>query len=366
MPKPLRSEDPRPRDISFTHFGVLNTGAQSKSSLFTSITINVLLGLICLIIGAATKKVVDNRNKEISYVVPLPEKPPPPPPVKMPPPPKLPPPPKVVETPEPPKIKLPDVKIPDPPKPVAVATPKPAPVITPAPPKVVIAAAAPKPTDVHLGQSASIPNHDLHPSEVKLGATDNPLKSLSGPAVSNVNLGNRGVPGMPAGNTGNGPPASKVSLGSGQPNGGINGTGARAIAGVKLGVTGGTGTNGNGTGTSPQQVTLARAVPPPAMPTTSAVKAPAQHPPQVLFKPTALYTPEARSLHIEGKVVVKVQVSASGTVTVLGVSAGLGHGLDQNAVTAAQGMRFKPATDATGNSVDWEGPVSISFLLAGG
>ncbi len=65
MAKPLRSENPQPQDIQFKHFGVLNAGAQSKTSLFTSITVNVLLALIIVIIGAAAKKVViDNRTRK--------------------------------------------------------------------------------------------------------------------------------------------------------------------------------------------------------------------------------------------------------------------------------------------------------------
>ena len=365
-PKPLISEDPRPKDMQFTHFGVLNAGAQSKSSLFVSIATNVLLGLICIIIGAATKKVVDNRTKEIAYVVPLKETPPEPPKPKLPPPPKLPPTPKIVEQPEPPKIKLPDVKIPEPPKPVAVEQPKPVPVMKIAQPKMIVAAAAPKPVQVSLAQNAAVPNHDLHPSAVALGNPTNPIAPTNAPAVSNVNLGNRGMSGMPPG-TGGGPPGARsVQLGSGQPNGSLNGGGSHAVQGVKLGCVGcnGTAPGGNANGTRPQQVNLARndAAPPPV--TAAAVRAPASHAPTVVFKPTPAYTPEATAAHIEGTVTVKIHVAANGAVSVLGVVAGLGHGLDQSAVRAAQGIRFKPATDASGNPTDWEGPVNIIFQIA--
>ncbi len=366
MPKPLRSEDPNPKDMQFTHFGVLNAGAQSKASLFTSITINVLLGLICLIIGAATKKVVDNRNKEISYVVPLPVKPPPPPPpVKMPPPPKIEPP-KIEPKIEPPKIKLPDVPIPEPPKPIAVVAPKPVPVVTMAQPKIQVAAAAPKPVAVNMAaKSASVVNNDPHPTAVALGHPDSPVPfQKSGPAVAPVNM-NRGFSGMPPENSGGGPRATAVNIGNGSPGGKIGGTSPVPVTGVKLGCVGCTGvTPGNGTGNQPRQVALVTTPVPPVATTTAIVKAPASHPPQVLYKPKPAYTAEATSLHIEGTVTVKIHVSAGGAVTVVGVVAGLGHGLDQSAIAAAQGIRFKPATDAAGNPVDWEGPVNIIFQIA--
>ncbi len=366
MPTPLRSQDPQPRDIQFKHFGVLNAGVQSKSSLFTSIVVNVILGLICLIIGAATKKVVDNRNKTVAYVVPLKEKPPEPPKPKIVPP-KLPPPPKIeVKTPEPPKIKLPDVKIPDPPKPVPVVQPKPVPVIVPAPPKMVVAAAAPKPVAVNLAQNAAVPNHDLHPAPVALGHPDNPIHPMTGTPTAAVNLGNRGLQGMPPGSGGGPPGAKAVALGSGQPGGSLSGTGVRAVQGVKVGgCLGCTGSGpGNGTGAQVQQVQLARVATAPPPLTTQVAKAPVSHTPQVLYKPKPAYTAEATTLHLEGTVTVKIHVSSSGSVTVLGVVAGLGHGLDESAVRAAQAIRFKPASDAGGNPVDWEGPVNITFQIA--
>jgi periplasmic protein TonB len=51
-------------------------------------------------------------------------------------------------------------------------------------------------------------------------------------------------------------------------------------------------------------------------------------------------------------------------VTVAGVLSGLGHGLDESAVRAAQGTRFDPALDASGRPVDCEnrfstGPVGL-------
>src|SRR5580693_5015066 len=106
--KPLISDDPKPQSMQFAHFGVLNDGNQSKSSLFTSIALNVLLAFCAVVIGAAAKKTIDNRHKLTELTEPIPikkEEPPPPPKIKI----KLPPPPVIAKI-EPPKIKLPDVK----------------------------------------------------------------------------------------------------------------------------------------------------------------------------------------------------------------------------------------------------------------
>jgi TonB family protein len=78
-----------------------------------------------------------------------------------------------------------------------------------------------------------------------------------------------------------------------------------------------------------------------------------------------VYTAEATALHLEGVVSVKIRVSASGSVQIIGVTNGLGHGLDQSAERAVLGMHFKPAMDAQGNPVDWEGVVNITFQMAG-
>lgn len=365
MPKPLRSELDQSQDRQFTHFGVLDTGGQGKGSLFTSISVNVLLALIIVIIGAATKKTIDNRQAELTLIVPLKEKPIEPIKPKVIPP-KIIPPKPVIKPPVEAKIKLPDVKI-EPPKVQPVNMPKPLPAIAPAPPKLVVAAAAPKPVAVNLGQSASVVNHDTHPSAVALGHPDNPIAPSNRAATASVNLGQRGLPGMPAANMGGGPPSAKVNLGSGQPNGSIGGSGARAVQGVKLGgITGGTpGGTGNGVGTRPAQVLLGQAPPPPALQSAQVTRAPARQGPQVIYKPRPAYTAEATAMHLEGTVSVRIRVSSNGSVSVVGVTTGLGHGLDESAMRAVQGTRFKPAIDASGSPVDWEGVVNISFQMAG-
>ena len=76
MAKPLRSDDPAPQNMQFSHFGVLNDGNQSKGSLFSAIVLNVVIAIVVCIIGAAAKKTMDNRHKltELS-LAPLPKQP---------------------------------------------------------------------------------------------------------------------------------------------------------------------------------------------------------------------------------------------------------------------------------------------------
>lgn len=363
MAKPLRTDVLTPPSVQFSHFGVLNDGQQSKSSLFTSITINVIIAIIVCILGAAAKKTIENTSKltEISLS-------PPPKPIEPIKPKVLPkplPPPPVVKV-APPKITMPEVKQPEP-KPVEVKMPQPAPVVPPAPPKQVIAPAAPKVVSLAHPQAASVVNNSPHPTPVALGRPDNPIAPSNLPATAAVNLGQRGMPGMPAGNTGTGPRSTTVNLGSGSAGSqAMAGNGARPVQGVKLGVPGGTGPLNSTSRTvgSTAPVNLGRAaapdLPKPAVPSGPAAKAP-----KVLYKPRPEYTAEAIKQRIEGTVSVRVRVSSTGAVQVLGVTSDLGYGLGESAIHAVQGTRFQPATDASGHPVDWEGIVNVAFQLAG-
>ena len=66
-------------------------------------------------------------------------------------------------------------------------------------------------------------------------------------------------------------------------------------------------------------------------------------PVEILSKPNPVYTEEARRLHVQGEVLLRVVFAASGKLQILGVAEGLGHGLDQAAIQAAQQIEFKPA-----------------------
>ena len=174
--------------------------------------------------------------------------------------------------------------------------------------------------------------------------------------------------GMPASNNGMGTASKVVNLGSGSA-GSQNmrrqdNASAGAVKGVKLGVTGGTGPN-NAPGRTPGPVNLGQNTPPPMPKPSAPTAAGAKAAPRVLFKPKPEYTAEAIKLHIEGTVSVRLRVSSSGTVQVLGVTSDLGHGLGDSAIRAVEGTRFQPATDASGSPVDWEGVVNVAFQLAG-
>jgi TonB family protein len=84
---------------------------------------------------------------------------------------------------------------------------------------------------------------------------------------------------------------------------------------------------------------------------------------EIISKPNPVYTQEARQLKLEGEVLLEVLFSANGQVHVNRVVRGLGHGLDEAAVTAASQMRFKPA-QRMGSPVDSTAIVHVVFQLA--
>ena len=84
---------------------------------------------------------------------------------------------------------------------------------------------------------------------------------------------------------------------------------------------------------------------------------------EIVSKPRPAYTADARAKKIEGEVLLDVQFNGSGEVRVLRVARGLGHGLDETAVAAAEGIRFRPAT-RDGVLVDSTALVHIVFQLA--
>jgi TonB family protein len=346
--------------MQFAHFGVLNDGAQSKASTLTAIVINVLLAFVIVVVGAAAKKTMDNRIRLTKLEAPVLEKKIEPLKPKVIPPklPKLPDVPKIeVQT---PKIVVPEVKLPDPPKMPEVKMEQPKPVVPAAAPQKIVAPPAPKVVSLANPQAAAVQNHDLKPTAVQLGNATSPVHNMTGPAVATVNLA-AGAQGMPPGNTGNGP--TKVSLGNGQPTGTAM-TGARgpvAVAGIPHGTIGGTGTAKSG----PAVVQMGQVQPPPMPKPAVASSMPQRSAPKVVYKPKPVYTAEAMQLHLEGVVSVRIRVLANGSVEVINVTSGLGHGLDESAVQAVRATKFQPATDASGNPISWDGVVNVAFQLAG-
>ncbi len=86
-------------------------------------------------------------------------------------------------------------------------------------------------------------------------------------------------------------------------------------------------------------------------------------PAEITSKPTPLYTDEARKLRIEGEVLLEVVFESSGKLRVVRVVRGLGYGLDQAAIHAAEQIRFKPAL-RDGQPADSTAVLHIVFQLA--
>jgi TonB family protein len=90
---------------------------------------------------------------------------------------------------------------------------------------------------------------------------------------------------------------------------------------------------------------------------------PADTPIVIVEKPKPEYTAEGRNMKIEGDVVLDLVFLANGTVQMNRVVSGLGHGLDEAAVRAAQQIKFKVAK-REGAPVDFPARVRIEFRLA--
>lgn len=275
------------------------------------------------------------------------------------------------------------------PPPVAAAEPK-----VVAPPPVVLAKLKPLPAPTHV----EAPRVSLPPTSAP--KFDSPVNDKpAGPKISRslqtnvfggssapVTLPNRAAHEVQTGGFGdpNGVPANANSRGktniaavgsfdlppgTGQGNGtggsrGLRGTVASAGFGNGTATEGGGGGRGTASQGRVQTTSFGSAAPVADAPRkrVEATTAAAATPVKVLDKPTPTYTDEARKLHIEGEVLVEVVFGASGQVHVVRVVRGLGHGLDEAAIRAAQGIRFTPAQSA-GQSVDSRATLHIVFQL---
>lgn len=287
----------------------------------------------------------------------------------------------------------------DQPKPYEAPKPKIARVIPPvAPPKVVLERLEPKiivprvllPKKVEVAEVA--PPKVVAP--VKFDTPAMPSPKVLRAVVTNV-LGSSAAPTLPT-NT----PSAKVQTGGfGDPNGvpananapksrlavaGVggfdlpkgpgtgNGTGGAngkqgtiASAGFGSGVATGQGSGGRGAGGQVQNTAFGNAMPvqeAPSRPRQVADSSPIT-PVSITSKPNPVYTDQARKQRVEGEVLVQVVFMASGQVEVLRVVHGLGYGLDESAVQAAQKVRFVPA-QRNGQPVDSTATLHIIFQLS--
>jgi TonB family protein len=86
-------------------------------------------------------------------------------------------------------------------------------------------------------------------------------------------------------------------------------------------------------------------------------------PVEITFKPNPVYTEEARNLKLEGEVLLEVEFAANGQLHVNRVVRGLGHGLDEAAIAAANKMHFKPA-QRNGQPTNSTAIVHVVFQMA--
>ena len=224
-------------------------------------------------------------------------------------------------------------------------------------PELKIAVGGARPQLVHTGDfggSSQKPTVNAAVEKVQTGGFGDP-NGLKGEGKQGAKLyaAQAGGFDMPAGpGQGNGSGGAK----------GIKGTVASADFGNGI-ATGGKGdgrSNGQGVATggfgSEQVVHAGPKV-------VQADSGPASTPVEITFKPNPVYTEEARSLKLEGEVLLEVSFSANGTLHVSRVVRGLGHGLDEAAIAAANKIRFKPALRA-GQPVDCTAVVHVTFQMA--
>jgi TonB family protein len=347
-------------------FGLLPEPKGRGRSFALSTLLNVSLAAIVLLLSLAQVRVVREHQEITQLVFPAPVPKPVPPPmpqVKY-----LPPPPVVRDI--MPKIEMPKPVTPPPPRPVEIRMPEPVlPKLEAAPPRRVAPPPQPK---VGLFKSESpthVANNMARPT-LRAGGFGDPQGLKANPNANRpatiAAVGSfSGAPGIGAVGAGRARAGAVhgTDFGSGVAHGvpGGRDRGSVASAGFATGVLGGTGRPGShGTvarasfGNSEFGNAPAHRVQP---------AEPAATPIVVLSKPLPAYTAEARELKIQGDVTLRVRFMASGQVQVLGVVNGLGHGLDQQAVRAAEQIRFRPATRG-GRPVDQVSEVRITFQMA--
>lgn len=260
--------------------------------------------------------------------------------------------PKVLHTPAPiPKVH--EIETPTPPK-VEIAETKPnLPVAKPAVPRQIVQ------TNVFSTGSSATPTMAAAPQKVQTGGFGDPNGvPTRGAQTQPVNIAQVGSFDLPSG------------PGSGNGTGGAKGAkGVIASTGFGNGISTGDGssskiTNSRGNGVV-QNASFGDATvqADPSQHAKTAEVAPKTLPAQILSKPTPAYTDEARQMKVEGEVLLEVVLEASGKVRVLRVVRGLGHGLDESAVRAAQQISFRPAL-RDGQPADSTAVLHIIFQLA--
>jgi TonB family protein len=336
--------------------GILPERKIDRRALVASYTFMVIMLLLLINIGLLFPDRISLKQYRVTELIPMPSLRPEPAPIKVVKPeikPKLLPPAPVFER---PKLVVPrEVRRTLTPEPVEA--PKVV-VNTFAAPQLKIAAAGgARPQLLHTGDfagSSVAPTVNVAVQKVQTGGfgDDNGLKGTGKPNAK-LYAAPAGSFDMPAGpGQGNGSGGAK----------GIKGTVASADFGNGI-ATGGKGdgrSNGAGISTggfgSEQVVHGGPKI-------AQADSGPATTPVEIIFKPQPVYTDEARNLKLEGEVLLEVMFGANGSLHVNRVVRGLGHGLDEAAIAAANKMRFKPAM-RMGQPVDSTAIVHVLFQIA--
>jgi TonB family protein len=234
------------------------------------------------------------------------------------------------------KVNLPEIKQA---KPNIIEQPQPKAALTaamPAQDNTVKASTAP----VHFGQTFGVKPNPYATKAATVAAIGNPYGGNQGPAVA---------PHGVVGSTG---------IGNGLKSGSNSGVVGRVASAGIPGAASGSPTGSYGkVATAVAPVQVAAVAQPQAMAQVTSTGL------EVLSKPPAQYTTEARQKNIQGDVILRVTFTASGQVVVQGVVRGLGFGLDEEARRVAQQIKFRPAT-RNGQPVDLTTNITITFQLA--
>jgi TonB family protein len=336
--------------------GLLPERKLNKRAMATAYGLVGLLVLIVISLGVFMPERLQMREYHVTELIPMPSLRPEPEPVKV-----------VTEV-KPhllPAVKLPVFEQPKLVMPKEVRRAAPQPVEAPkvvvnnfAPPQLKLVVGGARPQLVHTGDfnegSSQAPTVNAAVEKVQTGGFGDP-NGLKGTGKQGAKLyaAPTGSFDMPAGaGQGNGSGGAK----------GIKGTVASANFGNGI-ASGGNGdgrSNGKGVATggfgSEQVVHQGPKI-------AQADSGPATTPVEITYKPNPVYTQEARDLKLEGEVLLEVNFSANGSLHVNRVVRGLGHGLDEAAVAAANKIRFKPAL-RFGTPADSTAVVHVSFQMA--
>jgi protein TonB len=187
------------------------------------------------------------------------------------------------------------------------------------------------------GDIANQTKDPIRPPDAKVHRMDDPALLMPPPSTKGdkkfeQKYDRYGNPDKFAGLASNGM-GSGGGIGSGNGTGQGSGNGTGAGSGNGSGSGSGDGT-GNGPGTGGGSGGIDKPPPPRPVGVTTAFK--------IIAKPKATYTDAARINNVQGSVLVKVTLLASGQIGSVTAVRGLPHGLTERAIAAARQIKFEP------------------------